>query len=333
MIGTLAIRGTAMAVALTGGVTIAVAAQAASYTLNMSHASPFNDPYQEAFERFAAAVMERTDGDIQVNVHGNGTLAGLAEGCEGTSLGTIEIAACGAGPLGNFDPALGASALPFLWDSIDHYNRAMAGEYGELYKTRLEDRLGVVRLGGSAVGFRYIISTNREIRNAEDVRGLKIRLPGAAVYVDTFRALGANGTPLAWREIYTALQTGVVDAAEGAAEPLVGANLTEVASYVADTKHILNTNHVIMNKGIFDSLPADYQDIILEEGDRHLDAWLTEARVGSIDDAIATLQEHLTWTTSEDMASSFREATASVITRFVDDYDVQDWIDAVDAAR
>lgn len=267
MIGTITRKGfigataAALAVAMLGS-----GAQAQTKTLRLSHHLAPDHLVDVASKRFAALVAEKTGGKLKVDVFPAGQLAGLRQGAEGVQVGTLDLVWGDFGTLANWQRHLGFISLPFLFRDTAHVNAAFSGKIGEDLAAEVRKTLNIEILGYGIAGFRVTMSRVKEINKPEDLAGQKIRVPEVPVYVSSFRKIGANPTPMAWGEVYTALQTGVIDAVENPPEGLAVGRMQEVTKFAAKTDHIMTDVHLMMSSGVLASLPADQQAAVKEAG-------------------------------------------------------------------
>jgi len=303
-----AAMGTAMAA--WGGV-----ASAQSVTLHLGHVQQADHPMQIASERFADLVAEATDGDIEVISYPAEQLANLRGGAEGVQLGTVDIFWVDSGTLGNWAPEYSFVSLPFMFADFASAIEAMDGLEDELIAA-MRDDLNVERLAWAPAGFRVILSNGRPVNEAADLDGLKIRVPEIPIYVNTFAALNANATPLPWGDVYTALQTGVVEGVEGPPAAIRTAGFAEVADYMARTNHIMTDLNILMNLDRFNSLSDSQQAAIREAAHEAFELWFREEIQTSENEAYEELTGLMEANNDPDM-ESFREAMAPVWDDFI----------------
>ncbi|MEQ9812281.1 MAG: TRAP transporter substrate-binding protein [Azospirillaceae bacterium] len=308
------------------GIAGPVAAQ--SVTLHMAHNTQVEHPIHQAAERFAELVAERTEGDVEVIVYPNEQLANLRAGAEGVQLGTIDMAWSDSGTLGNWAPQFSFVSLPFIFADFDHAVSAMDALAPDL-TVAMREALNVERLAWSPGGFRVILSNGRPVNEAADIDGLKIRVPEIPVYVAAFAALNANATPLPWGDVYTALQTGVVEGVEGPPAAIQTAGFAEVSEYMARTNHIMNDLNLLMNLDRFNALTPEVQEIIRTSAHEAVDVWLREVMRENYDVAYQALAEMLEENDNPDV-ESFRQAMLPVWEDFIADAGPQAeaWINA-----
>lgn len=317
------------AVFLAGAMVLpAQAVLAQSQTLHFAHNVQATHPRAIAADIFAEEVARASDNDIRVVVYPAGQMASLREGAEGVQLGTVDLTWADAGTLGNWTPELSFSSLPFLFEDMPTANARMDAIMDDL-TVFMRERLNTENLGWSPEGFRVIVTAPRGVPRASDMEGLKMRVPEVPLYVSVFGALRTNATPLPWGDIYSAIQTGVIDGAEGASTAIVSSRLHEVANYVARTNHILTDAFLMMNLDRFNSLSEDQQEAIRTAAAISIER-LRELAADEEDVAFAALAESLE--VAEDLdIESYRAAMAPVYEEFIAENgeQAQVWLDAV----
>jgi tripartite ATP-independent transporter DctP family solute receptor len=251
-------------VALAAG--FAAPAEAQNRTLRLSHHLAPGHLVDVASRRFADLVAEKTGGAITVEVFPSGQIAGLRQGAEAVQLGTVDFVWSDFGTLANWRPEYGFVSLPFLWKGDDHFDAVINGPVGAELAESVKANLGIEALGYGNAGFRVIMTRNAPVRVPGDLSGVRIRVPEVPVYVNAFRAVGANPTPMAWGEVYTALQTGVIDAVENPPEGLAVGGMQEVTNYLSRTLHIMTDVSMFANGGVMAGLSPEQQAAVREAG-------------------------------------------------------------------
>ncbi|MDR3592099.1 MAG: TRAP transporter substrate-binding protein [Negativicutes bacterium] len=211
----------------------------------------------------AKEVAEKSKGQVEIQVYPANQLGNERELAEGLRMGTIDMAYVSQAVMENFEPKLGLFSLPFLFNNQEHAEKVVNGAIGRSLYDNLLKQQGIRVFGSWRQNFRFVFS-NKPIARAEDFKGLKIRVPESPTYVNTFKALGSNPTPLPWGEVYTSMQTGVVDAFEVQSTSVGTEKLYEVSKYMAKTHHIMASSLVMVNEKKWQSLPPDVQKIISE---------------------------------------------------------------------
>lgn len=292
------------------------AAKAQAVKLMMSHVHPPAALIHQISEKFAGYVAEGTKGQVTVEVRPASQLFNLRGSVEAIQLGTLDFCYSDLGTFGNWQPHLGFTSLPFLFTDFDHVKRVLYGKVGEMVRADVKQTMGVEALALGATGFR-VFAGRKEIRNAADCRGIKLRVPEVPVFVEMGRALGANPTPIPAGEMYTALQAGVVDAVELPPDVVANFKLWEVA------QHVTRTNHIFTEASIFASttstgmrgLSAQNWQIVREAGRRALEVDNWDLNLKAQTAAWQSLTERMKAVGDPDIAS-FRERTAPVIAGF-----------------
>lgn len=237
---------------------------AAEFTFTIANHIADEAVESRTFYHLADLVKERSGGRLIINVSTAAALGGQREIIEAVNFGAIEMG-MGEGALySNYHKAFGVMSLPFIHPSSEMYAAAVDGKVGERLNKLMEEKTNMSVLAWlDGVRTRDVYSLN-PLNKLEDMRGLKIRTPQSPVYVATFRAFGANPTPISAPEMYTALQQGVVGAMEGTTETAVTYGISELARHCLETHHIFNETSVVINRDAFNELPADLQKILRE---------------------------------------------------------------------
>jgi tripartite ATP-independent transporter DctP family solute receptor len=189
-------------------------------------------------------------------------MGGQREIVESVQLGTLEMGYGESGLYSNYLPQFGIIALPYLYRDFDHWQRVVDGEVGQALARDLEQKSGIRIVNWMTAGYRNTFLRPKPITKPADFKGIKIRLPEAPVFVRTFAALGAQPTPIPAPEMYSALQTGVVDAMEGSAEVGYTFKIFEVTKFLSRTRHILLDGSFAINAGFFNGLPKAQQEAL-----------------------------------------------------------------------
>ena len=212
--------------------------------------------------KFAELVSEKTDGKLTIDIYPNSQLGADRELLEACQMGDVAMVGQTTAPQVNFIPTLAvfdmASTFPSREVAYEVFSGPFKDEIAKEY-----DAAGFKLVSIVPQDFRQT-SSNKEIRSFEDFEGLKIRTMENPYHMEYWRSIGTNPTPLAFSELYIALQQGVVDAEENMYETIYTNKLHEQQKYVVNTNHIMFLATVIMNKDIFEGLPEEYQTAITE---------------------------------------------------------------------
>lgn len=239
----------------------------AKIIVKYGHVGPPVHPQHKGALAFAKYVTEKTKGEIEVQVFPLGQLGGERSMTEQVQSGTLHMTAVTSGVLSNFVPQIGIIELPFIYPSREIAYKVLDDKEIKERFAKYCDEKGFVFIGYTENEFRDITNSKRPIRRPEDLKGLKIRVIESPVFIDTFKALGANPTPLPFTEIYNALQQKVIDGQDNPIYTSIMMKFTEVNKYATITNHILTECPVIVNKNFWNSLTPEQQKIFREAAD------------------------------------------------------------------
>ena len=217
-----------------------------------------------AAKTFQEKLEKESDGRLKVELYPNGQLyASDREAIEAVQLGNVEMTIPAVAPLASFNKKFMVFDLPFLFEDNEAAYRALDGELGEQLLAELEnnDMKGLVFAEN---GFRHMSNNNGPIKGVEDLAGLKYRTLENPVHTDTFKAFGANASPFAFGELYTALQQKTYDAMESPISLYYTNKFYEVQNYLTITSHVYAATILLMNNEFYNSLPADLQELVVE---------------------------------------------------------------------
>jgi tripartite ATP-independent transporter DctP family solute receptor len=250
-------------IALTAaGSILASASWAADVTLKLGVVTPTDHPHSLSSREFARLVSEKTGGSVEVTVSDNGALGSNNELLDAVQSGVIDFTISTPGVMATYQPAIGVLELPYIFASKEHMMAVTRGEIGARIAASYAKDTGIEVLGYMGGAQRNMITTKAVINSMDDLSGLKMRSPDVAVQLEWWDSLGALGSVVAFAEVYTALQTGVVDGAENEFTTFTAARWAEVAKHVALTQHAITVRPLITNAAKFASLTADQQAAI-----------------------------------------------------------------------
>ncbi|ESR23787.1 TRAP transporter substrate-binding protein [Lutibaculum baratangense] len=212
---------------------------------------------------FARKVEERFPGEFDFRLYPSAQLGDERAIISNIKVGSLEMAAIGSGPLA-LEGKLGVFDLPFLFKSWGHAQRALTGEFGKEAAQLLEENQNMVVLGIYGLDFRHVVSKPRPLAVPVDFEGMKLRVIGSEYRTEAFSLLGANPVPVSWSEVFTALQTGVADAAESTYAGFYEENLFEAANYLSKTNHVFGPTFLLMSKAAFGQLTEEQQTAFRE---------------------------------------------------------------------
>lgn len=231
--------------------------------LKLGHAVAPEHPYHLGAVKFSERVAQRTKNKVMIDVYPSTQLGNERDMVEGLQLGTIDLVVTSTGPLGGFVPKMFVVDLPFLFKDREHAYKVLDGQIG---KDLLEafSAKGIKGLAFWENGFRQITNNTRPIEKPEDLKGIKIRTMENKVHLASFKAFGASPTPMAWSEVYTALQQKTIDAQENPIAIIYHQKIYEVQKYLALTGHFYSPTPLLMSLKVFNNLPKDIQKIMAD---------------------------------------------------------------------
>ncbi len=231
----------------------------AQTTLRVGDIYPASHSVGRGLDRLAELVAQKSGGQLKLEVFHDAKLGSEREVAESVKVGSVDMTVSGLGGVGRFVQAIQVAELPYLYRDLDHLHRVGEAVIGDV--AALMVKAGLRPLGFFYLGPRDIVS-KRPIKTLADMKGLKFRVPESPLYVGMARALGALPTPIAFPEVYTSLQSGVVEAAEGGPDTLFLNRWYEPAKNVVLTHHILHLFYVTINEGAYQKLRATQRDAL-----------------------------------------------------------------------
>jgi tripartite ATP-independent transporter DctP family solute receptor len=238
---------------------------AAKYKMKYGAVGSDTHPNQKAAEELAKLIAEKSNGEMELTLFRNAQLGGDRQTAEGMQIGTIEMGVVGSSVLVAFEPKVGIFDFPFLFKTEEAARKALDGEVGDTIKDLLLKK-GLRVLAYGTNGYRHTTNSRNPIHKPEDLKGLKIRTMENPIFVEMFKLMGASPTPMSFSELFTALQQKTVDAQENPILLIYTSKLYEVQKYISKTGHVYAVAPLIMCEKYFQSLPPEYQQIILDGG-------------------------------------------------------------------
>lgn len=235
------------------------------HTFSLSTTATAGSALADVAHHFADKVSELSGGKMTVDVFEGSSLGSEAQNLEALTAGTLDMAIIAVEFYTNSIPQLGALILPYVYEDYDQVEKVLESEAGQYANQQLLDVAKVKNLGYYVMAFRNMYMT-KPIKTADDLAGLKIRVPESTLYVNTFKMLGAAPTPLAMGEVYTAIDTGVVDGMENTPDTCLHNSFFEVAPYFNMTNHLNAPTTISMSDKVFSALNEDEQQILIEAG-------------------------------------------------------------------
>jgi len=254
-----------LGVALLGGTVLPIVAQAAEFTMRFATASP---PMENNFswthlEVLAREIESRSGGRIEVEMYPGAQLGGIESLVNQVKDGILQACDPADGHFASTFPDIQAFGVPYLFVNREVAWRVLDGPVGEQMRERMAKEVGLRPLFWSENGgFRHYSSASQEMKSPEDMAGIKMRTMNHPLHMEIAKSLGMSPTPIAWGELYTALQTGVVDGQENSIPTFMVPKLYEVQKNMVLDGHVYSINTVAINEAWYQSLPDDLKGVI-----------------------------------------------------------------------
>ncbi|MDI9333415.1 MAG: TRAP transporter substrate-binding protein [Cytophagales bacterium] len=244
----------ALALVAVGAFTLTTA-QAQERALKLSTANPKGHPITMGAEKFAELVLAKTGGKLKINVFAGGTLGSDMSVASAMQGGTIDMNIGNSGILAAQVPAFAIYDFPFMFNNTKEADAVVDGPFGKMMHKKLEDK-GLVGLAYFELGFRNMTNSKRPLNKVDDIAGLKLRVIPSPINLAWVKALDANPVPMAFGEVYGALESKAIDGQENPLTVISANKFYEVQKNLALTNHVYNPQSVVMSKKTWDSLSA-----------------------------------------------------------------------------
>ena len=232
-----------------------------TFVMKVGIGHPMSHSFAKGLEKMRQILDQETGGRLKLEIYPDSQLGGEREMQESVALGNLEMTVSGL--LAIYEPLFAVLDVPYLFRDREHIRKFHAGEaFKQLAGSLVQKNIKVITYFEG--GFRQVTNNVRPINSVSDIRGLKIRTPEIPAMIETFKALNAVVTPLSFRELYGALQQGVVDGQENPVKNIHAGKFFEVQKHIAMTNHQYNSGYVYMNNGYFNRLPAELQTALLK---------------------------------------------------------------------
>ncbi len=235
-------------------------------TLKLGHLANEENPWHLASVKFGEELSALTDGRIAVEVFPNESLGKEIDLINGMQLGTVDMTITGES-LQNWTPMAALLAIPYAYKSIEHMDEVAGGEIGDQIEAAIIEKAQIRPIAYFARGPRDLTS-NRPIKTPDDLAGLKMRVPNVPLFIDVWKALGANPGPMAFSEVFTSLQNGTIESQENPLALIRSASFYEVQSHVNLTDHVRSWIYLTIAESTWQKLSAEDQAAVMEAAKR-----------------------------------------------------------------
>jgi len=294
----------------------------AAATLVLGHAGAESDMRQTASLQFKELVEDATDGKLTVEIHPASTLGTWEEMIEGLQLGTVDLVIESLLSLETYTNLASVETAPFLYDGYDAFSNVWDGDLGVEIKDAIGEASGYEILGNMYRGPREL-TTKQPVTNLDQLQGLTIRTPSAATMLATWEALGARAEALPFNEVYSALESGVIDGQENPLDAIYFNSIHEVAPNITETSHMYANYHFLMWQDALAGMPQVYQDAIREAAEE-VGKTYTQTTLDNIDEYKSELEDAGAVFHPLEDRENWVEATQSIIDGLPEQ--VQEWV-------
>ncbi len=299
----------------------------AQQSVRIAYPTSETSPQHLISKQFVDTVQKRLPGRFAFKLYPNGQLGNEKANFEHLQLGDLEMANM-VTPIMELDRRLEIFDIPFLFKDRDHVRRALTPALRADIVAGVEKRADVIVLGVYENGFRHTMA-KRAIVVPADAKGLKIRIAGGKIRQEVFRSIGANPTPIDWTEVFTALQTGVVDGAEAAVYGLYEAKIYQVTPFLSLTTHAYVPSFLTVSKSFWTKLSPAEQKVFRDVGEE-LVSWSYDSAESTEGKQLAEMAKYAKINKID--FDKFQAATAPVFDAYAKQYGSK-WLDSIKAAR
>ncbi|MGK7377369.1 DctP family TRAP transporter solute-binding subunit [Planococcus sp. 1R117A] len=288
-----------------------------TFTIRIAHLVPEEQSSHIAAEAFKKKLEAESDGRLKIELYPNGQLYGSdREAIEAVQLGNVEMTIPAVAAMASFNDKFQVFDLPFLFNNNEAAYKALDGELGQELMADLENN-GIKGLVFGENGFRHVSNNEGPVEAPEDMEGLKMRTLESPLHTDTFNAFGANASPFAFGELYTALQQGTYDAMDCPISLYYTNKFYEVQDYLTLTGHVYAATALLVNDDFYNSLPEDLQSLIMEASEefRTEQRELAQQQDTEFLEKLETEGMQINELTDE-QRNAFREAAEPVYTKY-----------------
>ncbi len=244
---------------------LAASAQAAEgfqdRTIRVSNGVSEEHPNGDGERKMAQCAADKSGGKMKIKLFWNGTLGNELATIQQVRTGSLEMVLASPAPITGIVPELGVLDLPFLFDNAIEARKILDGKIGDWFGAKMEPA-GLLNLAWMESGFRHTTSSTRPITMWEDFQGIKLRVMQSPIYIDTFKEMGANAVPMAFSEVYSALEMKAVDGQENPVNNIENMKFYEVQKYLSFTKHSYTPTLVMVSKKLWDTMSADEKKVL-----------------------------------------------------------------------
>lgn len=289
----------------------------AQTTIKIGYAVSNNSHYGAGADAFCSTLEKDSAGRYKCHQFPNATLGNEREMVESAQIGALDVAFVSSGTVGNFVPDIRVLDIPFLFRDSAHAHHTLDGKIGQDLLAKFPSK-GLVAMAWGENGFRHITTNHKAINAPADLANVKLRTMENRVHIESFKALGALPTPMAWPEVYTALQQGTIDGQENPLSILVTSKLWQVQTHLALTAHIYSPTLLIASPATWNKLDKNGKEVFQRAAKAAAAA--QRARVSDEAKTAVALLEKEGMTVTQPASAEFQAALAPTFKKFASTY-------------
>ncbi len=298
------------------------------YTLKLAHGVSATDPLHPASEKFKELVEKYSDGRIKVDIYPQSQLGDEQALVQSLRSASVELAVVYSGNAQALAPSIGAVMLPYLYTRSEDAWAGLDAVTDELNK-RLVKESGIRILGFYEKGFRVLTNSKKPVTKLSDLQGLKIRVTPSEIPLQTFKAWGVDPIPMAWAEVFTALQQKVIDGQENPYSTIPAFKFEEVQKYVTEIHYMLWTGPLLVSEKFFQTLPEDLKQTMVKAGKESAD-WERALNDKETRTAIETIKKAgMVLSGAPEDEAEWQKRAQSIWPRFYDKAGGKEWVEWV----
>lgn len=290
--------------------------------IKFGHTLTEDSSWQKGAEKFAELIEEKTDGRYKVNIFPNGQISSgdQKKAIEMLRQGNYDVDITSTLIWSDFDDEIGITALPWIVPNEEAVRNVSEGKAGELILDIVNNN-GVKAVGIGETGYRQMYNNEHQIRKPEDLKNLKMRVPGTPLFLDLFKELGSDPTAMDFTEVFTGLQQGTIDGVEGVPDVMVTNRFHEVLKYMSLNNYNFDFFLLTFSNDFYDSLSEEDQEIFMDAG-KEATQFITEYSRDVDAEAVETLKQELDDVVelSDDEIDAFRNEIAPIYDKFKDNF-------------
>ena len=262
---------------------------AAEFTIKYAVSAPDTSFHAEFARKFKEEAEKNSNGRIKVNIYGGGQLGSEQDNVQGCSTNMIQMSTVAVNNLAPFAPAVGVLTLPYILPDIESAYKVLSDPYMDSLNEKIIAKSNVRVLSWLIGGYRVLTNSKKPIKVPSDMEGLKVRVPKNEVMIKTYKAWGVNPIPMAWSEVFNALQQKVIDAQDNPHIVNSASKFYEVQKYITDIHYLLWTGPCMISETFYTTMPADLQKVVKDAAmtaSKHEWEWVAESEAKALKECV-----------------------------------------------